>query len=57
VTDDPVDIVNAVVKSDYEDALPNNVWTILEHYKEDEATSYEAPDPADETQQQIWKFT
>jgi len=57
VTDDPVDIINAVVKSDYQQALPNNVWNILEHYKEDEATSFEAPDPDDETQQQIWHFT
>lgn len=57
VTDDPVDIINAVVKSDYNRALPNNVWGILKHYKEDEATSFEAPDPDDEKQKQIWQFT
>jgi len=57
VTDDPADIINAVVKSDYADALPHNVWEILEHHKHDEATSYEAPNPDDKTQQQIWEFT
>ncbi len=57
VTDDPADIVNAVAKSDYREALPNNVWTILEHYKEDESTSFEPPDPEDKAQQQIWQFT
>ena len=57
VTDDPADIINAVVKSDYADALPNNVWEILEHHKKDEATSFEAPDPDDKEQQQIWQFT
>ncbi|MFC4986334.1 Cdc6/Cdc18 family protein [Saliphagus infecundisoli] len=57
VTDDPVDIINAVVKSDYSEALPNNVWDILKLYKEDEATEFEAPDPDNDSQRQIWQFT
>jgi len=57
VTDDPVDIVNAAQKSNYSEALPSNVWDILKHYKEDEATSYEPPDASDEEQQNLWRFT
>lgn len=57
VTDDPVDIINAAQKSNYSEALPSNVWDILTHYKEDEATSYEPPDTSDEEQQNLWRFT
>ena len=57
VTDDPVDIVNAAQKSNYSEALPSNVWDILKHYKEDEATSYEPPDTSDKEQQNLWRFT
>ncbi|GAB3419398.1 DNA replication protein Orc8 [Haloparvum alkalitolerans] len=57
VTDDPADIINAAQKSDYSDALPSNVWEILQHHKEGEATSYEAPHGSDETQQNLWRFT
>ncbi len=57
VTDDPADILNAVAKSDYRGALPDNVWEILKHHKADEASSFTPPDPADEAQQQIWQFT
>jgi cell division control protein 6 len=57
VTDDPADIVNATFKSEYQDSLPNNIWDILQAYKEDEASSFEAPNPNDDTQRQIWQFT
>jgi len=57
VTDDPADVINATEKSDYSTALPNNVWDILKHHKEDEATSFDAPNPSDKQQRQIWNFT
>jgi len=58
VTDDPVDIVNAVVKiRTTKTRFRTTSGLSSSTTKGDEATSYEAPDPADETQQQIWKFT
>jgi len=57
VTDDPADVINATEKSDYSNALPDNVWDILKHHKEDEATSFDAPDPGNKAQRQIWNFT
>lgn len=42
--------------TDYREALPDNVQEILEHYKENEATSFEAPDP-DNSQTTIYNFT
>jgi len=57
VTDDPTDIINAALQSSYSDAVPSNVNGILEHYLEDEATEFEAPDTTDDEQQNLWQFT
>lgn len=57
VTDDPVDIINAALKSSYSNAVPSNANEILEHHLEDEATEFEAPDTTDDKQQNLWQFT
>ena len=56
VTDDPADIIDAALQSSYSNAVPSNVNEILNHYLEDEATDFEAPDESSEEQQALWKF-
>ncbi|PSQ45313.1 cell division control protein Cdc6 [Halobacteriales archaeon SW_7_68_16] len=57
VTDDPEDIVDAANQSDaYAAVLPSNVYDILKHYKQDEATSYTAPDETDPEQRDLYRF-
>lgn len=57
VTDDPRDIITAIRKSSYSNALPSNVDEMLSYYLEEEASEYEAPDVTDREQEELWKFT
>ena len=57
VTDDPRDILNAALKSTYENAVPSNAKRVLKSHLEDEASEFQPPDTSDPQQQNLWKFT
>lgn len=57
ITDDPRDIIQAVRKSSYSDAVPSNIDDVLSYYLEEASSEFEAPDMSDQQQQQLWEFT